>query len=88
MTTQRPSIIATAGPDKSGLSFGASYALSATAACVAETSTYPFDMIKTRLQAQGEKAGGQASAKRNMFTQGIAIVQQVPSKQRALRGSV
>lgn len=42
------------GPDKSGLSFGTTYTLSAISACIAETSTFPFDMVKTRLMIQGE----------------------------------
>eukprot|EP00729_Bicosta_minor_P009856 gene9856-19165_t len=41
------------GPDKSGLSFVSTYALSATSACIAETATFPMDIIKTRLQVQG-----------------------------------
>jgi hypothetical protein len=50
MTTQGQRRIIATGPDKSGLNFFQSYSLSAAAACVAETATYPFDMIKTRLQ--------------------------------------
>lgn len=43
------------GPDKSGLSFATTFAISGIASCVAETVTFPFDITKTRLQAQGEK---------------------------------
>lgn len=39
---------------KSQESFLFKYMLSATAACVAETVTYPLDLTKTRLQIQGE----------------------------------
>lgn len=42
------------GPDKSGLSFGTTYVLSAVSSVVAETLTFPADMVKTRLQIQGE----------------------------------
>ncbi|KAK3761358.1 hypothetical protein RRG08_060925 [Elysia crispata] len=41
---------------KSKESFAFKYALSATAAVVAETVTYPLDLTKTRLQIQGERA--------------------------------
>eukprot|EP00501_MAST-03F_sp_TOSAG23-6_P001930 GSMAST32.ASY1.ANO1.2011.1 assembled CDS len=41
----------TRGQDKSGR-FATTYMLSSVAACVAEISTFPFDIIKTRLQAQ------------------------------------
>ena len=37
--------------------FGVTYTLSALSACAAETVTFPLDIIKTRLQAQGERAG-------------------------------
>ena len=52
------------GPDKSGLSPVATYTLSATASCLAETATFPLDLIKTRLQVQqtGARALQMASA--------------------------
>jgi hypothetical protein len=50
------------GPDKSGLSFGTTYTLSAISACIAETSTFPFDMVKTRLMIQGETLAKDAAA--------------------------
>ena len=39
------------------------YALSATASCVAESATFPLDMLKTRLQAQGERASERGAAR-------------------------
>ena len=66
------------GPDKSGLSFATTYVLSATAACVAESSTFPFDIIKTRLMLQGETAAEQrgfaAVPKRGLVGMGKTIV--------------
>jgi solute carrier family 25 (mitochondrial uncoupling protein), member 27 len=44
------------GPDKGGLNWVQTYTLSATASCIAESATYPFDITKTRLQAAGEAA--------------------------------
>ena len=41
------------GPDKSGLSFVSTYALSATSACIAETATFP---VRTVALAQRKKA--------------------------------
>lgn len=45
------------GPDKSGLSFGTTYCLSAAAACIAESSTFPFDITKTRMMLASNEAG-------------------------------
>ena len=39
------------------------YVLSVGAACVAELLTFPLDLVKTRLQVQGEMAGGGASGR-------------------------
>jgi hypothetical protein len=58
------------GPDKSGLSLGTTYCLSATAACVAETSTFPFDIIKTRMMLANEGGG----ASKGMVGTGLGIV--------------
>ena len=33
------------GPDKSNLSFASTYILSAAASCIAESITYPFDIL-------------------------------------------
>lgn len=38
--------------DTAGMSFGAVYGLSCVSACVAETATFPLDIIKTRVQAE------------------------------------
>eukprot|EP00040_Diaphanoeca_grandis_P033442 m.204985 g.204985 ORF g.204985 m.204985 type:complete len:306 (+) comp32903_c5_seq25:2037-2954(+) len=40
------------GPDKSGLSVGLSFGLSAVSSGIAETVTFPADIVKTRLQVQ------------------------------------
>lgn len=49
-------------------SFFYKYALSVAAAAVAETVTYPLDIVKTRLQVQGEMAAkGHAVDKRGFF---------------------
>lgn len=45
------------GPDKSGLSFGTTYCLSATAACIAESATFPFDITKTRMMLANNEGG-------------------------------
>ena len=45
------------GPNKQGLNPITSYCMSASAACVAETATFPFDMVKTRLMIQGNEKG-------------------------------
>ncbi|XP_025114432.1 mitochondrial uncoupling protein 4-like isoform X2 [Pomacea canaliculata] len=58
------------------------YALSAAAACVAETVTYPLDLTKTRLQIQGEKdhthyhAQRAATAHRGMLATAAGIVRE------------
>ena len=65
------------GPDKSGLSFGTTYVLSAASACIAETATFPFDIIKTRLMIQGEAAANDAAAaKRGLVGTGLGIVRE------------
>ena len=38
--------------DTSGMSFGAVYGLSCVSACVAETVTFPLDLVRTRVQAE------------------------------------
>jgi hypothetical protein len=38
--------------DTSGMSFGAVYGLSCLSACVAETLTFPLDLVKTRVQSE------------------------------------
>ena len=43
-------------PQQQRRAFGVTYILSATSACAAEAVTFPLDIIKTRLQAQGERA--------------------------------
>ena len=45
--------------------------MSAAAACVAETATFPFDMVKTRLMIQGNEAG---VAKKGMMQMGTSLV--------------
>ncbi|XP_064607575.1 LOW QUALITY PROTEIN: mitochondrial uncoupling protein 4-like [Liolophura sinensis] len=57
-------------------SFWFKYTLSATAATVAETVTYPLDLTKTRLQIQGEKglSGTAAVPYRGMIRTATGIV--------------
>lgn len=38
--------------DTHGMSFGAVYGLSCVSACVAETVTFPLDLVRTRVQAE------------------------------------
>ena len=72
------------GPDKSGLSFGTTYVLSAASACIAETATFPFDIIKTRLMIQGEAAANDAAAaKRGLVGTGLGIVREEVSPPRS-----
>ena len=61
------------GPDKSGLSFGTTYVLSAVSSVVAETVTFPVDMVKTRLQIQGE---GGTAVKRGLVQTAVGIVKE------------
>ena len=63
------------GPDKSGLSFGTTYVLSAASSVVAESITFPADMIKTRLQIQGE--GGEAVKRGFVATAGGIVREEV-----------
>eukprot|EP00039_Didymoeca_costata_P003747 m.69461 g.69461 ORF g.69461 m.69461 type:complete len:305 (+) comp12057_c0_seq2:107-1021(+) len=60
------------GPDKSGLSFQHSFILSGMAASIAETATFPMDIIKTRLQIQSKKD----VVKRGLVQTGIGIVRE------------
>ena len=53
-------------------SFAQTYALSAVAACVAESATYPFDIVRSRLQASA--ATGAARREGGMVRTGLAIV--------------
>ena len=69
------------GPDKSGLSFGTTYCLSATAACVAETSTFPFDITKTRMML-ADNAG---STPKGMLGTGMGIVREEVGQLAAAR---
>ena len=62
------------GPDKSGLSLPATYILSAIAACTAETVTFPFDIVKTRLQVQNTSA--EAGPSRGVLATGAGIVRE------------
>jgi solute carrier family 25 uncoupling protein 27 len=70
------------GKQKTKGSVAATYALSSSAACIAESVTFPFDMIKTRLQVQGEGLlvrPGLAStqqATRGLFATGVGIVRE------------
>ena len=64
------------GPDKSGLNWAQTYVLSATASCVAESTTYPFDITKTRLQAAGEAGGAISGAKRGLVGTMTGIVRE------------
>ncbi|XP_065283828.1 mitochondrial uncoupling protein 4 [Dermacentor albipictus] len=58
-------------------SFFYKYALSVAAAAVAETTTYPLDIVKTRLQVQGElTAKGQIVDRRGFFKTAAGIVQE------------
>jgi len=43
-------------PPESRQAFWLRYTLSCSAATVAETATYPLDIVKTRLQIQGEQS--------------------------------
>ena len=43
-------------------SFGVTYALSCLSSCVAESITFPLDLTKTRLQAQGDKLAQSSSS--------------------------
>uniref|UniRef100_A0A131Y2D6 Putative mitochondrial fatty acid anion carrier protein/uncoupling protein n=1 Tax=Ixodes ricinus TaxID=34613 RepID=A0A131Y2D6_IXORI len=53
------------------------YALSVAAAAVAETVTYPLDIVKTRLQVQGEMAAkGHAVDRRGFFKTASGIVKE------------
>ena len=72
------------GPDKSGLNWAQTYVLSATASCIAESATYPFDITKTRLQAAGE-AGGAAGAKRGLVGTMFGIVREICPRNRDTR---
>jgi len=60
------------GPDKSGLTFATTYVLSATSACIAETVTFPLDIIKTRLQVQTAAD----ATKRGIFQTAAGIVKE------------
>ena len=60
--------------------------LSAASACVAESSTFPFDMLKTRLMIQGETAAsagkstpskGLVSMARTMLREEVQILAQL-----------
>lgn len=53
---------------------GLRFALTSTAAVIAEALTFPIDTIKTRLQLQGE--GGQAGVKRGTFGMAMNIVKE------------
>ncbi|XP_077527449.1 uncoupling protein 4A [Haemaphysalis longicornis] len=58
-------------------SFYYKYALSVAAASVAETTTYPLDIVKTRLQVQGEMAAkGQLVDRRGFFKTAAGIVRE------------
>ena len=52
-------------------SFAWTCSLSATAACVAETATFPFDIVRSRLQA-----GGATAKSRGMVGTGLGIVRE------------
>ncbi|CAH1795246.1 unnamed protein product, partial [Owenia fusiformis] len=56
------------GAEKSNLanSFFFNYLLSASASAVAESATYPLDITKTRLQAQGEHDGSSKTPKQKI----------------------
>ncbi|CAH1795247.1 unnamed protein product, partial [Owenia fusiformis] len=59
---------ASMGAEKSNLanSFFFNYLLSASASAVAESATYPLDITKTRLQAQGEHDGSSKTPKQKI----------------------
>ena len=64
------------GPNTSGLNFGVTYVLSAASACVAETATFPFDIVKTRLMLQGEAAVEQGVSRVGLVGMAQGIVRE------------
>lgn len=62
---------------KSNDTIGMKYLMCVAAASVAEASTYPLDLTKTRLQLQGEVAAGESGVKyRGMFRTAFGIVKE------------
>jgi solute carrier family 25 uncoupling protein 27 len=65
------------GPDKTGLSLPTTYVLSAAASCIAETVTFPSDIVKTRLQVQhSAKPGVGGPPPRGIFATAAGIVRE------------
>lgn len=57
-------------------SLGHKYALSVVAACIAEFVTYPLDLVKTRLQMQGEGVRVMGSPYRGMVKTAFGVVKE------------
>ena len=74
------------GPNKDGMNFAQTYVLSAAASCIAESTTYPFDITKTRLQVAGEMSASGAGVKRGLVKTMAGIVQEegIPQLYRGL----
>ena len=57
-------------------SLGHKYALSVVAACIAECVTFPLDLVKTRLQMQGEGVRTMGTPYRGMFKTALGVVKE------------